>query len=100
MGLNSVDGTIFNEHHKAHLVSLIGGEMPVAASYRFQLTRTRFDARRLDDVLSARRLLVLPPFQVDTVAESPSIKIDVEGHDAGGARRGRRDVRRRTARSS
>lgn len=80
LGLNSVDGTIFNEHHKQHLVSLIGSEIPPAATYRFQLMTTPLNAKRLDDVLSSRRLFVLPPFVVDT-RRIAVIKIDVEGHE-------------------
>jgi len=80
MGLNSVNGSIFNEHHMGHLVSLLGGEIPLAAGYRFQLLTTPLEARRLDDVLASRRLLVLPPFRVDT-RRIGVIKIDVEGHE-------------------
>jgi Methyltransferase FkbM domain len=61
-------------------VSLVGGEIPAAARYRFQLTRTRIEAKRLDDVLSGRRLLLLPPFRVDTTRIAV-IKLDVEGHE-------------------
>jgi FkbM family methyltransferase len=81
MGLNSIGGAIFNEHHKNHLVSLVGGEIPVAPRYEFKLMTTRFTTRRLDDVLAKRRFLVLKPFLVD-VSRIAVIKLDVEGHEA------------------
>ena len=80
MGLNSVDGTIFNEHHMKHLVSLVGGEIPAAPHYEFRLMASTLRARRLDDVLGRRRLFVLPPFLVDT-RHIAVVKLDVEGHE-------------------
>jgi FkbM family methyltransferase len=80
MGLNSVDGAIFNEHHRAHLVSLVGGEIEVAPSYRFQLHACNLLVERLDDVLARRRFYVLSPFRVET-KRIAAIKLDVEGHE-------------------
>jgi hypothetical protein len=80
MGLNSVDGRIFDEHHREHLLSLVGGEIPKAETYAFKLLATPLVTRPLDKVLAARRLLVLPPFRVDT-KRIAAVKLDVEGHE-------------------
>jgi FkbM family methyltransferase len=80
MGLNSIDGAIFNEHHRAHLVSLVGGEIEVASDYRFQLHACTLRVERLDDVLARRRFYVFPPFKVDT-GKISALKLDVEGHE-------------------
>jgi hypothetical protein len=80
MGLNSVDGRIFDEHHRDHLLSLVGGEIPAAETYDFKLLATPLVTRPLDRVLAARRLLVLPPFRADT-KRIAAMKLDVEGHE-------------------
>lgn len=80
MGLNSVDGAIFDIYHKQHLVSLHGGEIADAPDYRIQFLLTPFETRRLDDVLAGRRLRFLPPFRVDT-RRIAALKLDVEGHE-------------------
>lgn len=80
MGLNSVDGRIFDDHHRAHLLSLLGTEIPEAKAYDFKLLATPFVTRRLNSVLADRRLFVLPPFHVDT-RRIAAIKLDVEGHE-------------------
>jgi hypothetical protein len=80
MGLNSVGGRIFDEHHRDHLLSLVGGEIPAAQSYEFKLLATPLVTRPLDRVLAARRLLVLPPFRADT-KRIAAMKLDVEGHE-------------------
>jgi hypothetical protein len=80
MGLNSVDGRIFDEHHREHLVSLVGSEIPAAETYEFKLLATPLVTRPLDKVLAARRLFVLPPFRADT-KRIAAMKLDVEGHE-------------------
>jgi FkbM family methyltransferase len=80
MGLNSIGGRIFNEHHMRHLVSLLGAEIPEAASYDFRLCATPLTTKRLDDVLASKRFFVLPPFLVDT-GRIAVLKLDVEGHE-------------------
>jgi FkbM family methyltransferase len=79
LGLNSVDGTIFNDHHRAHLLSLVGTEIRLASDYHFQLMRSTIDAKPLDEVLRPR-LFRPSPFRVD-VSRIAVIKIDVEGHE-------------------
>lgn len=80
MGLNSVGGRIFNEHHMRHLVSLLGQEIPEARRYDFKLTATTMETKTLDSVLAGNRLFVLPPFRVDT-SRIAALKLDVEGHE-------------------
>jgi len=76
MGLHSIDGRIFNEHSRDHLLSLLGGEIPFAQHYDFRLTATRLVTRRLDDVLRTR-----PSARVGT-EHIAALKLDVEGHEA------------------
>jgi hypothetical protein len=80
LGLNSVDGRIFNAHHREHLLSLLGTEIPLAPRYEFKLMVTRLVAKRLDDVLASRRYFFLKPFLVPT-ERIAVMKLDVEGHE-------------------
>jgi FkbM family methyltransferase len=80
LGLNSVDGRIFDHYHKEHLVSLHGGEIADAPAYKVQLLVTPFATRLLDTVLTTRRLRWFAPFRVDT-RRIAVIKVDVEGHE-------------------
>jgi FkbM family methyltransferase len=86
-GLNSVDGTIFNDWHQEYLVSLVGGVIPLADHYRFQLLETKLDCRSLDDILANTKFSV----RTHPVA---AIKLVVEGHEAAVIRGGLAAIKR------
>lgn len=74
-GLNCVEGTVFNAHHREYIVSLIGLWVAPADTYRFQLAKTSHITRRLDDLFATTQFRV-PAKRI------AAIKLDVEGFEA------------------
>jgi FkbM family methyltransferase len=84
-GLNSVEGRIFTESpvegrkfadwYADYLVSLVGGQIPEAENYKFQLLATKMRSQPLDVLLGEG------DFSVD-VRKIAAMKVDVEGHES------------------
>lgn len=78
-GLNCVDARLFDEVHGPQIAKLIassiGGHIPVAETYRFQLLVNHMRSRRLDDALTSTNFLV----PTKTIA---AMKLDVERSEA------------------